>query len=131
MICFQQNTHSQKPRNSINLILVKPFVRGRILFTPNTKVTQNLMKIVNEAFTPIENLRNFTKAYVNTYSKRVRNLLLNRDTQELLKDILIRNGTDSIFDTLSNSTLGKTFYSFLLLLIIDFIYFLKVSDFFS
>ena len=76
------------------------------------------MKIVNEAFTPIENLRNFTKAYVNTYSKRVRNLLLNRDTQELLKDILIRNGTDSIFDTLSNSTLGKTFYSFLLLLII-------------
>ena len=106
------------PRNSINLIFVKPFVRGRILFTPNTKVTQNLMKIVNEAFTPIENLRNFTKAYVNTYSKRVRNLLLNRDTQELLKDILIRNGTDSIFDTISNSTLGKTFYSFLFLLII-------------
>ena len=103
-------------------MFVKPFVRGRILFTPNTKVTQNLMKIVNEAFTPIENLRNFTKAYVNTYSKRVRNLLLNRDTQELLKDILIRNGTDSIFDRLSNSTLGKTFYSFLLLLIIDFIY---------
>ena len=88
--------------------IFKPYVRGRILFTPNTKATQKLMTVVNEAFAPVENLRKVTQDYADRYSESVRKLLVNRDTQELLKDMLITNGTDSIFDSFSKSPLGKT-----------------------
>ena len=87
--------------------IFKPYVRGRILYTPNTKATQKLMAVVNEAFAPVENLRKVTQDYADKYSKSVRKTLLNRDTQEFLKDILIKDGTDSIFDTFSNSPLGN------------------------
>ena len=88
-------------------IFLQPYVRGRILYTPDTKATQNLMKIVNQAFSPVENLRNFTQDYSEKYSKRIRKLLMNSDTQEMLKDMVITNGTDSIFDSFSQSSLGK------------------------
>ena len=88
----------------------QPYVRGRILYTPDTKATQKLMKIVNQAFSPVENLRNFTTEYTNKYSKRIRKLIMNRDTQEMLKDIVITNGTDSIFDSFSKSPIGKLIY---------------------
>ena len=88
-------------------IFLQPYVRGRILYTPDTKATQNLMKIVNQAFSPVENLRNFTQDYTEKYSKRIRKLLMNSDTQEMLKDMVITNGTDSIFDSFSQSSLGK------------------------
>ena len=65
------------------------------------------MKIVNQAFSPVENLRNFTQDYTEKYSKRIRKLLMNSDTQEMLKDMVITNGTDSIFDSFSQSSLGK------------------------
>ena len=90
-------------------IFLQPYVRGRILYTPDTKATQNLMKIVNQAFSPVENLRNFTQDYTEKYSKRIRKLLMNSDTQEMLKDMVITNGTDSIFDSFSQSSLGKFF----------------------
>ena len=96
-------------------IFLQPYVRGRILYTPDTKATQNLMKIVNQAFSPVENLRNFTQDYTEKYSKRIRKLLMNSDTQEMLKDIVITNGTDSIFDSFSQSSLGKFFYYSLVL----------------
>ena len=92
---------------------MQPYVRGRILYTPDTKATQNLMKIVNQAFSPVENLRNFTQDYTEKYSKRIRKLLMNSDTQEMLKDMVITNGTDSIFDSFSQSSLGKFYYSLL------------------
>ena len=96
-------------------IFLQPYVRGRILYTPDTKATQNLMKIVNQAFSPVENLRNFTQDYTEKYSKRIRKLLMNSDTQEMLKDMVITNGTDSIFDSFSQSSLGKVcFYYFLM-----------------
>jgi len=88
--------------------MVKPYIRGKILYTPDTPATRRLVSIVNQTFVPIDNFRLLTQRYVETYSKRLRTFLFNADNQELLKDWIVGgNETSSLFDTFLQSPLGK------------------------
>ena len=89
--------------------LVKPYVRGKILYTPDTPATRRLVSIVNATFAPIDQFRVLTQNYVDTYSKNIREVVLNRDNQELLQNLLFNeeNGTQPLFETFLQSPLGK------------------------
>ena len=89
--------------------LVKPYVRGKILYTPDTPATRRLVSIVNATFAPIDRFRLLTQEYVASYSKNIRNVVLNGDNQELIKVLLFSsdNGTEPLFETFLESPLGK------------------------
>ena len=89
--------------------LVKPYVRGKILYTPDTPATRRLVSKVNATFAPIDQFRILTQEYVASYSKIIRNVVLNGDNQELIKVLLFSsdNGTEPLFETFLESPLGK------------------------
>lgn len=64
---------------------LKPFVRGKILFTPDTPATRRLVSIVNDTFRPLEDVRRLTEKWIVTYSDRVRGLFLDAENQQLIK----------------------------------------------
>ena len=90
--------------------LVKPYVRGKILYTPDTPATRRLVSIVNATFAPIDRFRLLTQEYVDTYSKNIRAVVLNPDNQVLLQELLFdnENGTKpTMFETFLESPLGE------------------------
>ena len=92
-----------------NLIwsILKPYIRGKILYTPDTPATRRLVSIVNKTFEPVEDFRKLTQDYVNIYSKTIREVLLNGENQQVLKDIFQNNDSKSMFDAFLESPLGK------------------------
>lgn len=80
--------------------ILKPYIRGKILYTPDTPATRRLVSIVNQTFVPVDNLRLMAQQYMEKYSKRVREVLFNPDTQEFIKDLIL--GNSSVFDNLEN-----------------------------
>jgi hypothetical protein len=64
---------------------MKPFIRGKILYTPDTPATRRIMGSVNSTFSPIEDVRRITRMWIDTYSDRVRGLFLDKENQEFIK----------------------------------------------
>ena len=90
---------------------MKPFIRGKILFSPDTPATRRIMGAVNATFSPIEGVRRYdvtnemtivclvpfvrcdqilfvvrmTKKWIDVYSERVRGLFLDKENQEFMK----------------------------------------------
>ena len=64
---------------------MKPFIRGKILFSPDTPSTRRIMAAVNATFSPIEGVRRMTRKWIEVYSERVRGLFLDKENQEFLK----------------------------------------------
>lgn len=64
---------------------MKPFIRGKILYTPDTPATRRLMNSVNATFGPIEDMRRLTKVWIDTYAERVSGLFLDRENQDFIK----------------------------------------------
>ena len=64
---------------------MKPFIRGKILFTPDTPATRRLMGVVNATFQPIEDVRRLSQTWLDVYSERVRGLFMDKENQEFLK----------------------------------------------
>lgn len=87
--------------------ILKPYIRGKILYTPDTPATRRLVSIVNKTFEPVDKIRLLAQDYVEKYASRIRQVLFNPDTQDMVKDIFVANGTNSFFDTFLNSSLGK------------------------
>ena len=58
--------------------------------------------------TPISQyrFRTLTLNYLETYSQRIRNVLLNPDTQDMIKDLFTSNES-SIFDSILDSPIGQ------------------------
>ena len=65
--------------------ILKPYIRGKILYTPDTPATRRLIAIVNATFEPIDRFRQFTQQYVDVYSKQIRRIVFNEDTQEFVR----------------------------------------------
>ena len=64
---------------------MKPFIRGKILFSPDTPSTRRIMAAVNATFSPIEGVRRMTRKWIEVYSERVRGLFLDKENQEFMK----------------------------------------------
>ena len=75
----------------------------------HSKTKVDLFFSVNATFAPIDRFRLLTQEYVDTYSRNIRNVLLNGDNQELIKVLLFSsdNGTEPLFETFLESPLGK------------------------
>ena len=87
--------------------ILKPYIRGKILYTPDTPATRRLISIVNQTFAPIERFRTLTDEYVNNYSNRIRGILLNPDTQEMIRDLFSSNES-TIWNTFLESPLRQS-----------------------
>ena len=68
---------------------MKPFIRGKILFSPDTAVTRRIMGAVNATFSPIEGVRRMTRKWIDIYSERVRGLFLDTENQQFMKVVNI------------------------------------------
>ncbi len=64
---------------------LKPFIRGKILFTPDTAATRRIVGVVNDTFRPIGDIHRLARAWINTYADRVRGLFLDEENQQFIK----------------------------------------------
>ena len=87
--------------------ILKPYIRGKILYPPDPPATRRLISIVNQTFAPIERFRTLTDEYVNNYSNRIRGILLNPDTQEMIRDLFSSNES-TIWNTFLESPLRQS-----------------------
>ena len=86
--------------------MLKPYIRGKILYTPDTPATRRLVSIVNETFAPIDDFRRVTQQYVDKYSQVLRKFLFNPDTQEMIKDFVMNNSSAFSLDAFLRSPIG-------------------------
>ena len=64
---------------------LKPLVRGKILFTPDTPATRKIVKKVNETFAAGMQVRQLLEDWNTDYSTRLRQMILDEDNQAFLK----------------------------------------------
>ena len=87
---------------------MKPFIRGKILFTPDTPAVRRLLANVNETFEPIETIRRFAETWINNYSEPVRNFVLKEDNQLIIKQQFTKDTfTELNYPTLINLLLSN------------------------
>ncbi|XP_023347550.1 ATP-binding cassette sub-family A member 1 [Eurytemora carolleeae] len=65
---------------------VKPFIRGKILYTPDTPVTRRLVEVVNRTFQPLETIKLYLKNWTVSYSLVLQDFLLDPNNQESIKN---------------------------------------------
>ncbi len=86
---------------------MKPFIRGKILYTPDTPATRRIVSTVNATFAPIEDVRRLTQMWIDTYSERVRGLFLDKENQEFIKNLFTTDVEDGFLDLLLNNNFTK------------------------
>ncbi|UYV67345.1 ABCA1 [Cordylochernes scorpioides] len=68
---------------------LKPLVRGKILYTPEGPATQQLIRTVNDSFTPIRSILNFTQSWLDNLHPIFHGFLKNSTlTLQLIKSIV-------------------------------------------
>ena len=93
---------------SINFIKLVPdltnFLDDVILFA----IFDECFAFSRKNITPISQyrFRTLTLNYLETYSQRIRNVLLNPDTQDMIRDLFTSNES-SIFDSILDSPIGQ------------------------
>ena len=69
--------------------LIKPYIRGKILYTPDTPATQKLMKMVNDSFQPIARLREFSLLWLDN-KDRIRGFLMDSENREFIEVSILK-----------------------------------------
>ena len=86
---------------------MKPFIRGKILYTPDTPATRRLMRVVNDTFGPIEDVRRLTKVWVDNYAERVSGLFLDQENQDFIARLFTSDDEGDLLDLLLNNNITK------------------------
>merc|ERR1740128_968824 len=66
---------------------LKPFIRGKVLYTPDTPATRKLMEVVNMTFTPFLSVKDFLRNWTESYGSSVRDFLLNPENQQSIMEV--------------------------------------------
>jgi len=81
---------------------MKPFFRGKILFSPDTPATRKIVKKINSTFEPLEGIKQFINDWNKSYSKTMRKALLDPDNQEFLKELFTSEEEGNLLDMIFN-----------------------------
>jgi len=87
---------------------MKPFFRGKILFTPDTPATRKIIQKVNATFEPIEGLKKFLDDWNKSYSQEMRKALLDEENQKFLKELFTSEEEGNLLDLLGNMQTQNT-----------------------
>ena len=79
---------------------VKPFVRGKILFSPDTPAARKIINKINSTFQSFERVKELAAAWTENYSQVVSEVLLDPANQKFLKDFFTSEQNGNLLDLL-------------------------------
>ncbi|CAL1298938.1 unnamed protein product [Larinioides sclopetarius] len=89
---------------------MKPFVRGKIIYSPNNRAVEKIISRVNQTFQPLVDAIEFSNQWLNQYSHYVADFLKNNSKRfELLEELLKPENfpyEDILGDLLINTSLS-------------------------
>lgn len=83
---------------------MKPFIRGKILYTPDTPATRKVVGMVNDTFRPIEEIRKLTQSWVDSYSEPVKGFFMDKENQQVMKELFT---DDQVLDFFLTNNITK------------------------
>lgn len=66
------------------------------------------MALVNDTFSPIENIRKLSLSWINTYSERVKGLFLDKENQEFIQNMLTDDQAGGLLDLLLTNNITRS-----------------------
>nr|XP_040569768.1 phospholipid-transporting ATPase ABCA1-like [Lepeophtheirus salmonis] len=82
---------------------LKPLVRGKIVYTPDTPATRKIISAIEKTFFPIIKTIKIMELWTNQYSSQFRAFFLNGENQNFIEDLFTDDSEGNFIDLILNN----------------------------